>query len=129
MGWRTDFKNAMLDVLAEIAETGVVTGKYTQSPLETDSLVVTLNDEEYEHLPSQKVVRLNFEILGKVRELDDPDEVLDDLANEAIKKINGLAYYVFLDGTKLNPKTESEERTFQMTGYALFEKDFSDMES
>lgn len=130
MGWRTDFKKTLIDELKAILDIGPVGSKWTKEPIEGPSLRVSLGLEEYDRTMgvSQGLTILNFEILGKVQDMDDPDEAKEDLLDQVIEKLEGITSYVLiLDDVDFHDKEEGGGTMFTLSGHIVKEKDYSNM--
>jgi len=130
MGWRTDFKKALITELEKIDNIGTVRSKFTQKPLDVPSLVVSLVSEEYERFMgvSEGIVPLGFEIIGRVKDLDDPDEAKEDLLDQVIEAIEGIAgYVIILEAVDFHDKIEGGGPMFTLTGRMEALKDYSSM--
>jgi hypothetical protein len=129
MGWRTDFKKALIAEFKKIEGIGTVQSKYTQKTVDTPSLVISLVMEEYERFFGGKgIISVRFEIKARVKDLDDPDEAKEDLLDEVIKGIEGIeGYDIILEDTDFHDKTEGGGPMFTLTGRMEELKDYSDM--
>lgn len=130
MGWRTTFKKALIDELEKIDGIGLVTSKFTQKPLDLPALVVTLATEEYGRFigVSEGIVPLRFEVIGRVKDLDDPDEAKEDLLDDVIEAIEGItAYVILLEDVDFHDKIEGGGPMFTLSGRMEGLKDYSSM--
>lgn len=130
MGWRTDFKKTVITALKGITDIGYVGSKWTKDPIELPALIVSLAIENYgrEMDISKGVTILEFEIQGKVKDLDDPDEAKEDLLDDVIEKIEGITKYVIiLEDTDFHDKVEGGGSMFTLFGHMIRRKDYSAM--
>ena len=133
MGWRTDFKKAIVAELLKIQDIGSVERSWTQEPIEYPALIVGLTEENREETMgyTKGPVELDFTITGLVNDVDDPDEALEELLNRIIEKIVGLSIEgitITLDQpTSIHEKVEGAQKAFTFRGKANLEKDYSDM--
>jgi len=130
MGYRTDFKRTLITELEKIDGIGTVRSKFTQKPLDLPSLIVSLVSEEYERFMgvSEGMVPLRFEIAGRVKDVDDPDEAKEDLLDQVIEKIEGItAYVIILEDADFHDKIEGSGPMFTLTGRMEALKDYSSM--
>ena len=131
MGWRTDFKRVLLDAFKEIEDIGHIGSKWTKDPIEHPALIVSLADEEYERMMggSNGLAKLRFEIMGKVKDLDDPDEAKENLLDEVIEALEGISGYdIVIESTDFHDRIEGGGPMFTLTVLmGPEEKDFSDM--
>lgn len=126
MGWRTDFKNALIGALKGIADVDAVLETYTLEPTEPTTLTVVLGVEEYEEQVGVNLIRLPFGIMGKIQEIENTDAQIDDLVNKIIEKIEGITgYAIILDNTDPHSKVEGGGTNFDVIGHVLVEKDFA----
>ena len=131
MGWRTDFKRILLDAFRGIENIGYLGSRWVKDPLDLPALIVSLSDEEYERTMggSEGLVKLRFEISGKVRDLDDPDEAKEDLLDSVIEVLEGITGYdIVIESTDFHDKVDGGGPMFTLTVLmGPKEKDFSDM--
>ena len=131
MGWRTDFKRILLDAFKGIDNIGHVGTKWTKDPIELPALIVSLSDEEYERMMggSDGLAKLRFEIFGKVKDFDDPDEAKEDLLDSVIEALEGISGYdIVIESTDFHDKMEGGSPMFTLTVLmGPEEKDFADM--
>lgn len=132
MGWRTDFKKAIVDELVKIQDIGSVERSWKQEPVEYPALIVGLMEENREHTMGYSTgpVELDFTITGLVNDVEDPDEALEELLNRVIEKIEGLAIEgitITDQPTTIHEKVEGAQKAFTFRGKANLEKDYSNM--
>lgn len=130
MGWREDFKDHLLDKFKEISGIGSVLDEYTMEPPSLPALILSLGAEDYEHQVGVELITLPFEIMGKVKVVNDIEQEKQELADDVIEKIDTIlpaTYCIFLEGTDFHPKVEGGGDVFIISGYLLIEKDFSSM--
>ena len=93
-------------------------------------LVLEIIHPEVTFLVGVELVTLPFEIMGKVKVVDDIEQEKQELADSVIEKIDTIlpaTYCIFLEGTDFHPKVEGGGDVFIISGYLLVEKDFSNM--
>ncbi len=132
MGWRTDFKKSVETELSKIDGIGYVSREWIVGPPSFPALLIQLVDESYEEFQGtgRGTIEVNFQIIGSVNDVDDPDEALDDLHNEMIEKLSGVSVSgVTIEkvGTVWHEKMEGVQKGFTFRGVAVQEKDYSNM--
>ena len=131
MGWRTDFKKTIIEEMWAIDNIGYVGSKWTQAPIELPALIISLADEEYERTLGMSIgtATLRFEIQGRVKDLDDPDEAKEDLLDKVIERLEAITGYdVIIESTDFHDHIEGGGPMFTlMVHLGPKAKDFSDM--
>ena len=134
MGWRKDFKDTLINELEKIPGVGSVKPKWKQEASDYPALTISLTSEVYERTMGSSTgpAELYFEILGKVKDIDDIEDALEELLDNVIEKLEGISSYdtdgaLLIEDTAFHERTETEEMTFSLSGKLVKRKDYANM--
>lgn len=134
MGWRKDFKDALITELKKIADVGTVGSTWKQDPTEYPALTVSLTSESYDRTmgASIGVEELGFEVMGRVQNIEQIENVVEELLDNVIEKIEGITSYdsdgaLVIEETMFHEKSETGEMGFTLSGKLTIRKDYSSM--
>ena len=134
MGWRKTFKDVLMDKFKEIAGIGTIQSEWKKTPITYPALTVSLGTETYERTmgASIGVEELTFEIMGRVKVIENIEDATEELLDSVIEKLEAITDYdtngaLLVEETMFHEKTETGEMGFTLSGRLVIRKDYSDM--
>lgn len=134
MGWRKTFKDVLMDKFKEIAGIGTIQSEWKKTPLVYPALTVSLGTETYERTMGDSIgiEELTFEIMGRVKDIENIEDATEELLDSVIEKLEAITDYdtngaLLVEETMFHERTETGEMGFTLSGRLVIRKDYSDM--